>query len=127
MIAIGIGCRRGVAAAPIVALVRETAAQANLPPGCARLCSVEAKRDEAGLAEAAIELGASLVFFSIERLAVIRTPTQSAQSLAAFGVSSVAESAALAGAGEGAILVVPRVARDGVTCAVARAPDSSTP
>ena len=64
--------------------------------------------------------GVSLTFLSQETLAAITTPTQSAPSIARFGIGSVAEAAALAGAGPGASLIVPRVARDGVTCAVAR-------
>jgi cobalt-precorrin 5A hydrolase len=34
----------------------------------------------------------------------------------------VAETAALAGAGPGAVLILPRIARENVTCAIARAP-----
>lgn len=121
-IAVGLGCRKGVAASTIVSLVREAFAQAALPPEGAKLFTIDAKRDEAGLARAAAELGASLRFFSKETLAAVKTPTQSRYSLAAFDVSSVAESAALAGAGDGAVLIVPRIARDGVTCALARIP-----
>lgn len=121
-IAVGLGCRSGVAAPAIVALVREAFAQVALPPDGATLFTIDAKRDEAGLARAAAELGAPLHFFSREMLAAVKTPTQSTHSLAAFGISSVAESAALAGAGEGATLIVPRIARDGVTCALACVP-----
>ena len=119
-IAVGIGCRAGISSAPIVALVREIIARAELRLNDANLFTIEAKRNEAGLAQAALQLDAPLHFLPRVELAAISTPTQSSQSLAAFGVSSIAESAALAGAGEGAVLIVPRVARDGVTCAVAR-------
>lgn len=121
-VAIGIGCRSGVAAAPVVALVRDALARLALSTQNAELFTIDAKRDEAGLAQAASELGMPLHFFPREVLAAMDTPTRSPQSLAAFGVSSVAESAALAGAGDGAVLVVPRLARDGVTCALARKP-----
>lgn len=121
-IAVGLGCRSGVAASAIVALVHEAFAQAALPPDGAPLFTIDAKRSEAGLTRAAAELGAPLHFFSRETLAAVKTRTQSAHSLAAFGVSSVAESAALVGAGDGAVLIVPRIARDGVTCALARSP-----
>jgi cobalt-precorrin 5A hydrolase len=49
-----------------------------------------------------------------------RVRTQSARSLAAHGVGSVAEAAALAAAGPGATLVLERVASTFVTCALAR-------
>ena len=125
-IAVGIGCRSGVAATAIVALVREAFAQAAVSPDGATLFTIDAKRDEAGLARAAAELGAPLRYFSRETLAALKTPTQSGYSFAAFGVSSIAESAALAGAGDGATLIVPRIARDGVTCALARIPELHT-
>lgn len=123
-VAVGLGCRSGVAAAAIVALVRDLVAQADVAPEGLELFTIETKRDELGLARAAIELGATLHFIGRDDLAAVNTPTQSRYSLATVGISSVAESAALAGAGEGAVLIVPRVARDGVTCALARAPDA---
>jgi cobalt-precorrin 5A hydrolase len=39
---------------------------------------------------------------------------------ALYGVGSVAEAAALVGAGEGARVIVPKFSGDGVSCAVAR-------
>ena len=119
-IAIGVGCRRGVCAGVIVRLVRETLAGAALPLEGATVFTIDAKAGEAGLAEAASVLGAPLIFLSRESLAEIDTPTRSAHVLQRFGVGSVAESAALAGAGFGAVLLVQRVVREGVTCAVAR-------
>ena len=119
-IAIGVGCRRGVCAEAIVVLVRETLAGAALPIEGASVFTIDAKVDEPGLAHAARALGAPLVFLSREKLSVIETPTRSAHVLQRFGVGSIAEGAALAGAGVGAVLLVPRVVRNGVTCAVAR-------
>ncbi len=121
-LAIGIGCRSGVAADAIVALVRDTLANAALSVSGTTLCSVDAKAGESGLKKAAAQIGARLILFAQEELAAIETPTRSPASLARFGIGSVAESAALAGAGANATLLVKRVARDGVTCAVARAP-----
>ena len=119
MLAIGIGCRSGVAADAIVALVRDTLARAALQLGGAMLCTIDAKADEAGLRLAAAKLDIRVVYLSQKALAAIETPTRSQASLARFGTGSVAESAALAGAGPDATLIVQRVARDGVTCAVA--------
>ena len=121
-VAIGIGCRYGASGQAIVALVRTTLEAAGLASEDAALFTIDAKACEAGLVQAAAQLGAPLKFLSPEALAAIETPTFSIRAKEMFGVSSVAESAALAGAGEGAVLVVPRVAREGVTCAIARAP-----
>lgn len=118
--AIGIGCRRGVAAEAIVALVRETLAAhevADMPP----LFSIETKADEAGLIRAARLLTAPVLFLSRESLAEVagRAITHSPRVTDLFGLPSVAETAALAGAGPGGTLAGPRLARDGVTCALA--------
>jgi cobalamin biosynthesis protein CbiG len=45
--------------------------------------------------------------------------TRSARVEQMFGVGSVAEAAALAGAGSGSILLAPRVATTRLTCAIA--------
>ena len=119
-LAIGIGCRRGIAGEPIAALVRDTLRHAGLSCDGARLFTIDAKKNEAGLGDAARSLAMPLTFVSRETLAAIATPTRSEASKARFGVASVAESAALAGAGVGAVLAVSRVVRDGVTCAIAR-------
>lgn len=120
-LAIGIGCRRGVAGERVAALVRDTLRDACLDSDGAGLFSIDAKSGEPGLLDAATALAMPLTFVSRETLAAISTPTRSTRSQDMFGVGSVAEGAALAGAGRGAVLAVGRVARDGVTCAIALA------
>ena len=63
-----------------------------------------------------------LILVEPSALAGIRTPTQSATSLAAYGTGSVAEAVALLAAGPGAELVATRrISPDGqATCALAR-------
>lgn len=119
-VAIGVGCRQGCSADEIAALVRQALGGAPLaePMGLFTICD---KREEAGLIEAAGRLGLDLVLLS---RAVLRTQeasvqTRSARAEALFGVASVAEAAALAGAGEDAVLIVKRIASQGATCAVA--------
>ena len=51
--------------------------------------------------------------------AMPRVQTFSSRAQALLGVASVAEAAALAGAGAGAQLSVARLAADGATCAIA--------
>ena len=73
----------------------------------------------AGFAEAE---GLFLMPIPADRLEGIDTPTRSAVSLSARGVGSVAEAVALAAAGPGARIVVPRVISSDrmATCAIAQ-------
>jgi cobalt-precorrin 5A hydrolase len=81
------------------------------------------KCGEAGLGEAAGRLGLDLIYLSREALrdkaGSILMPSPHAEAI--FGVPSVAEAAALAGAGPGSVLIVARIAEGGATCAIARA------
>ena len=117
MIVAGIGCRRGCAAADVVAAVRMAEAVA----GCevALLAAPDFKRAEPGLHEAAAALGLPLRFVERSRLEAVQPdcPTRSGMALAAVGLASVAEAAALAFGP----LILPRIVRGGATCALARA------
>ncbi len=119
-IAIGVGCRLGCPADAIEALVRQALLQA---PAADRLglFSIRDKSGEPGLVEAADRLGLELIFLSRDALVgqapFVRTRSERAEAL--FGVPSVAEAAALAGAGAESVLLVPRIAGQGATCAVA--------
>ena len=128
-IAIGLGCRKGVSGEVIASLVRE--AQAMLAQmgfvrqgGAVGLFTTEAKREEAGMQAAAAILGLPLTFLKPAAMKAVagRVQTTSPRVLALFGVPSVAETAALAGAGDLSELILARIARDHVTCAIARAP-----
>ena len=121
-IAIGLGCRKGVSSEAIASLVREALARIE-QNGAAALFTVDAKRDEAGMTQAAQALAMPLHFLPQEALATVAdlAQTRSQRVEALFGVPSVAETAALAGAGPGAVLILPRIARDDATCAIARA------
>jgi cobalt-precorrin 5A hydrolase len=119
-IAIGVGCRIGCSASAIEALVRQ--AMEHAPGAEARgLFSIRDKSGETGLIEAAGRLGLDLVFLTPDalRARASSVQTQSAGSERAFGVPSVAEAAALAGAGADSVLIVPRIAGLGATCAIA--------
>jgi len=89
--------------------------------GVPRLFSLIDKSGEPGLSAAAEALGFELVFLSREALAAAapRLLTRSAASQRRFGLASVAEAAALAGAGPRARLLAPRLAAYGATCAIA--------
>jgi cobalt-precorrin 5A hydrolase len=119
-IAIGVGCRKGCPADTIESLVRQALDRVatTTPLG---LFTLVDKSDEIGLSEAAGRLGLDLIYLSREALRAredgVRTRSPLAESL--FGVPSVAEAAALAGAGPRSVLIVPRIAEGGATCAIA--------
>ncbi|WP_246731615.1 cobalamin biosynthesis protein [Methylocapsa sp. S129] len=127
MIAIGLGCRKACASEAIVDIVRRALADRQDLEGVRRLFSVVDKCDEPGLSAAARELGFDLVFLSRQALAATmpRLLTRSAAAQSRFGLASVAEAAALAGAGPDAKLLGPRLAAHGATCAIALAPTNT--
>jgi len=100
MIAAGIGCRRGCAAAEIVRVVTDALAAAERSLGEVRaLYAPEWKGEERGLFVAAEQLGKELVLLAMPELRAQRggTITESAIVSERFGLPSVAEAAALAG------------------------------
>jgi cobalt-precorrin 5A hydrolase len=121
LIAIGVGCRAGVAGEEIAALARKAMAEAGAPTGEKRMFTLAAKAGEPGLIEAARLIGAPLTPLPLEALEAqgerILTPSSAARRR--FGAPNIAEAAALAGAGDGGRLLGPRIAADGATCAIA--------
>lgn len=119
--AAGIGARRGVDAQVIVDLVREVARRHGAPLSQVTLCTLESKADEAGIHEAAKALAIELLFLPLDALKARKgaAATHSPRVQAMFGVGSVAEAAALVGAGPGSRLVAPRVATPYAACALA--------
>jgi cobalt-precorrin 5A hydrolase len=114
----GIGCRAGVSADQV-----ESALAAALGPGRSLSCiaTPTAKGHEPGIIAAAAARGVPLVLISQSDLeaASAATLTHSEHSIAAMNVHSVAEAAALAGAGPASRLLGPRIAVGPVTCALA--------
>lgn len=121
MIAIGLGCRKGCPGEAIVALVRRALARTGRGGAAARLFTHIDKASEPGLREAAELLALPLVFLdpATLRQAAPRAATSSPRVMALFGLPSIAETAALAGAGRGAVLLAPRMSAAGASCAIA--------
>jgi cobalt-precorrin 5A hydrolase len=124
LIAIGVGCRSNCSGDALAQLVSRTLVSwpRDLPRPLRRsLFTIEDKRGDAGINEAAEALGIDVVFLSREALreALPRTQTRSARVQALFGIASVAEASALAGGGANATLIVPRTSENGATCAIA--------
>jgi len=123
MIVAGVGFRRGVEADELVTLVRRACDHAALVPDrLARLATLEALAGEPGFREAARRLAVepTAVGAAALRDAAPAVQTASVRSLTAHGVGSVAEAAALGGAGLGAELVLARITSPCATCALAR-------
>jgi cobalt-precorrin 5A hydrolase len=122
MMVAGIGCRAGASALEVnlaidAALRAITTANARLQ----RLATPATKGHESGIIAAAEARGLTLVLIAQTDLeaADARTLTRSDRARATLNVNSVAEAAALAGAGPHSRLLGPRVALGPVTCALA--------
>ncbi|MBP2297639.1 cobalamin biosynthesis protein [Azospirillum picis] len=121
---VGLGCRRGCGWEEIAGLVVAAFDEAGLPGTARTLAALAApamKAGEAGLAEAARTLGLPLRFVGEDAMldAQDRAQTRSATVLAAVGLASVAEAAALAAAGPGSRLLLPRRSTPRATVALA--------
>ena len=125
IVAIGVGCRAGVAGEAIAALARRALKEAGAPEGELRLFTLAAKADEPGLIEAARLLRVELTPLALAALNAQagHILTRSAVVQARFDAPNIAEAAALAGAGEDGRLLGPRLAADGATCAIALSPE----
>jgi cobalt-precorrin 5A hydrolase len=125
VIVAGIGCRRQVSAAAIVALAQDAAER--IAARLDVLAAPEFRGREAGIAEAATTLGLPIRWIDHAALKGEqgRCLTRSVRAEAEVGLASVAEAAALAAAGPDSRLILPRIARDGVTLALAEGPGAA--
>jgi cobalt-precorrin 5A hydrolase len=118
---VGIGCRRGTPSSSIVAAVGEALERAGCRLEQVRLlASADIKHDEAGLIEAARELGVALRLVSSQEIR--HTPLEfqaSALAQEKVDLPAVAEPAALL-AGRRTRLLLPRQILHGLTVAIAR-------
>jgi len=121
-VAVGIGCRKNCPADAIEALARQALGYiADAAP--LGIFTLADKGGELGLVDAAGRLGLEIVCLTREALNARADEAQTRSPLAEslFGVPSVAEAAALAGAGPASVLIVRRIAANGATCAIAGA------
>jgi cobalt-precorrin 5A hydrolase len=122
MIAAGIGCRRACARGDIIAAIaRALEAGGRALAEVHALYAPEFKSLEEALTHVANELGKPLVLLGRDALEAQAAfvLTRSARVVERAGLPSVAETAALAGAGAAARLLGPRAAVGGATCALA--------
>ncbi len=116
----GIGCSRGARAEEILELLENCLDEAGLSmQSVAALASIDVKRDEAGLLEAAEKLGVGLEFHTADALSGVDTPNPSEVVRAAVGTPSVAEAAVMV---SGAELIFQKRKSEMATVAVGRLP-----
>ncbi len=129
VIVAGIGFRRNAKADDMVAAITTALDHAGLSVAAlSAVATSEVKASEAARAAAAA-IGVPLVAVGQADLeaAAPRTLTKSERSIAAAGVPSLAEAAALAAAGPDARLLRPRIVVGPATCALAQAVDAAVP
>jgi cobalt-precorrin 5A hydrolase/precorrin-3B C17-methyltransferase len=116
----GVGCSRGASAEEILTLLKSSLHEAKLSmQSVAALASIDVKRDEAGLLEAAERLGVGTHFYAADDLSAVDTPNPSEVVRAAVGTPSVAEAAVMV---SGAELVFQKRKSEMATVAVGRLP-----
>jgi cobalt-precorrin 5A hydrolase / precorrin-3B C17-methyltransferase len=130
VLALGIGAERDVTVTEVETLARESLAAHGLSRhAVACLVSLDLKSDEPALHELAGMLDVPARFFDAETLRAeaprLKNPSPVVE--AAVGVPGVAEAAALAAAGLGGTLIVPKMKSARATCAIARAAGSIDP
>lgn len=119
----GIGARPGTSVAELGECLDQALAIAGIEHGALlRIATLAARAEEDGPRELAEAHGVTLVAIPDEALRGFEAAcaTRSTRIASLYGVGSVAEAAALAAAGPGGELVLPRIATDRVTCALAR-------
>ncbi len=116
----GVGCSRGVGADEILDLLSRSLAEAGLAEkSVAALASIDVKRDEAGLLEAAEKLDVLIHFHPAEALRAVEAPNPSEVVREAVGTPSVAEAAVIS---SGAELVMEKRKSANATVAIGRLP-----
>lgn len=120
--AIGVGARRGADAQSLADLVAQVANRAGVALQSCGMFTLEGKQDDEGVVEAARLLQMKIAFLPLSALIARKDDvlTKSLRVEAMTGVGSVAEAAALAGAGPGSVLVAPRTTTQSLSCAIAR-------
>jgi cobalt-precorrin 5A hydrolase/precorrin-3B C17-methyltransferase len=130
LIALGIGCSRGVAAGELEALVREVLSTHRISPqAIACVASLDAKASESAIHALADSLGVPARFFDAAALAREESHLSSSSEFVkrTIGVSGVAEAAALACVGRGGQLLVSKRRSSHATCALAIASSDRAP
>ena len=109
---LGMGCERNTSVELLERLVDDTLhANGLAPEAVAGIASIDRKADEPALLELAQRRQWPLRWYSAAQLSAVAVPNPSAAVAEEMGTASVAEAAALLGAGPGAALLVPKTIR----------------
>ncbi|HZE22274.1 MAG TPA: cobalt-precorrin 5A hydrolase [Desulfobaccales bacterium] len=115
----GVGCHKGTAAAELVEFIKQIFQEEGLSLlSLKALVTIEAKKEEPGMREAARSLGVEFLWFTAADLEAVPVPNPSPRVARHLGVESVSEAAALKAGG--AELIVPKRKGANATLAVAR-------
>ena len=115
---VGVGCSRGAGTDEILGLIDASLEEASLSRNSvATLASIDVKRDETGLLEAAGKLDVPVRFYPAEVLSTAEVPNPSEVVRGAVGTPSVAEAAVVS---SGAELVVEKRKSENATVAIGR-------
>jgi cobalt-precorrin 5A hydrolase / precorrin-3B C17-methyltransferase len=116
----GVGCSRGAGVEEVLDLLRRSLADAGLTEkSLAALASIDVKRNEAGLLQAADKLDVPIHFHPAEVLRTVEAPNPSELVRETVGTPSVAEAAVVA---SGAELVLEKRKSANATVAIGRLP-----
>ncbi|RLB02839.1 MAG: cobalamin biosynthesis protein CbiG [Deltaproteobacteria bacterium] len=119
---VGIGCNKGTRAEEVLDAINNVFRSHGLATSSLLyLSSIEAKKNEAGLIEAARQLKVTVKFFAPEELEQVDVPNPSDMAKKYVGAKSVCEAAAMLAADQGKLIVPKKIFRN-VTVAVALAP-----
>jgi cobalt-precorrin 5A hydrolase len=120
MITVGLGARAGTPRAELADAVTAALALAGVTESDVTvLATLDRRAAEPGVRDLARDTGWRLAAFTAAELAAQPVPGPSVSVAAAVGTPSVAEAAALLGAGSGAELLLPKWISGAVTVAVA--------
>ncbi len=120
-VVLGMGCRRGKTCEELAAFVEEELAALDIPLQAVDvLATIDQKAGEPGLAALAERFGWRLAYAAAEELLAVKGEFSGSSFVEqTVGVDNVCERAACLAAGEGARLLLPKTAKDGMTLAVA--------
>ncbi len=109
VLALGLGCHRGIETEEVAALIERSLAEARLAPkSIALLATVETRAGEPALLETARLLSRPLKIFTKAELAGVKAPNPSSTVLKRIGVPSVCEAAAMSAARSGGLIIEKR-------------------
>ncbi|WP_374377936.1 cobalamin biosynthesis protein [Dongia sp.] len=120
---LGIGHEKAAQFADLAALVRQALGGLNLSEAeIVAVASIDRRQDASLVAALAGQLGSAARYFTAAELEAEtpRLANPSEELFRRLGCHGVAEAAALAAAGPGSVLILPKTAGKGVTCAIAR-------